>query len=96
MLTCAHTYLQGKENEVNNQNSLTLSYRLNSKNVISAAISINAHKPDLIRQTYTWSTIIAKTWKLDLIFEWKKRPRPLNINTKDSWNVKFILNFIEW
>ena len=94
-LTCSHTYLQGK-NDVNNQNSLSLSYRVNSKNVVSAAISINAHKPDLIRQTYTWSTIIAKTWKLDFLFEWKKRSRPLTINTDNSWKIKFILTFIEW
>ena len=95
-LTCSHTYLQGDRNNVNNQNSLSLSYRINSKNVVSAAISVNAHTPDLIRQTYTWSTIIAKTWNLDFIFEWKKRPRPLRANTKESWNVRFVLTFIEW
>lgn len=95
-LTCSHTYLQGDRNTVNNQNTLSLSYRVNSKNVVSAAISTDAHKPDLIRQTYTWSTIVAKTWHFDLILEWKKRPRPLTANTKESWNVRFVLTFIEW
>ena len=95
-LSVSHDYLQDDDAYYTNQNSVSLSYRLNSTNVVSAAISTNAHKPDLIRQTYTWSTIIAKTWKLDFVFEWKKRPRPLRPNTKESWNIKFILNFIEW
>ena len=95
-LSVSHDYLQNEGTYYDNQNSVNLSYRINSTNVVSAAISIDAHKPDLIKQTYTWSTIVAKTWKLDFIFEWGKRPRPLRPNTKESWNVKFILNFIEW
>lgn len=95
-LSVSHDYLQDDDAYHTNQNSVSLSYRINSTNVVSAAISVDAHKPDLIRQTYTWSTIIAKTWKLDFIFEWKKRPRPLRPNTKESWNAKFILNLIEW
>lgn len=95
-LSVSHDYLQDENVYYNNQNSISLSYRINSTNVVSAAVSVDAHKPDVIRQTYTWSTILAKTWKLDFIFEWKKRPRPLRSNTKDSWNVRFILNFIEW
>jgi lipopolysaccharide assembly outer membrane protein LptD (OstA) len=95
-LSLSHDYIQTGNKCYTNQNSVKLSYRINSTNVVSAAISVDAHKPDLIRQTYTWSTILAKTWALDFIFEWKKRKRPLAANTKDSWNVRFILNFIEW
>ena len=95
-LSMSHEFLQDDSAYHINQNTINLSYRINSTNVISAAISVDAHKPDMIRQTYTWSTIVAKTWKLDFIFEWKKRPRPLQANAKDSWNIRFVLNFIEW
>ena len=95
-LSVSHDYLQDEDAYYTNQNSVNLSYRINSTNTVSAAVYIDAHKPDFIRQTYTWSTIIAKTWKFDFIFEWKKRPRPLQPDTKESWNIKFILNFIEW
>ena len=95
-LTISHDYLQDAGEWCNNQNSLSLAYRINSFNVFSVSISVDAHKPDLIRQKYTWSTIISKTWKLDLVFEWKKRQRPLAWNTEDSWNIRFILNLIEW
>ncbi|MGX8716929.1 MAG: LPS assembly protein LptD, partial [bacterium] len=95
-LSVSHDYLQEEGRYHDNQNSVSLSYRINSTNVVSAAISVDAHKPDLIRQTYTWSTVVARTWKFDFIFEWKKRPRPLRFSTEDSWNVKFILNLMEW
>lgn len=95
-LSVSHDYLQEEGRCHDNQNSVSLSYRINSTNVVSAKISVDAHEPDLIRQTYTWSTVVARTWKFDFIFEWKKRPRPLRPNTKDSWNVKFILNLMEW
>ena len=93
-LSCSHSYTQDG-GAPTNQNSLTFSYRLNSTNVLSASISVDAHKPDLIKQTYTWSTVVAKTWNLDVIFEWKKRQRPI-VSSKDSWNIRFILTFVEW
>ena len=94
-ISCSHSYTQDGGSPTN-QNSLSISYRLNSTNVISAAISIDAHKPDLISQTFTWSTIFEKTWNTDFIFKWKKRSRPLTLHSKDSWEFRVIVTFVEW
>lgn len=93
-ITLSHSYTQSNTSP-DNQNSVKISYRLNSTNVLSAAFSVDAHKPDLIRQTYTWSTIIAKTWNFDIEFKWCKRQRPIT-TPKEHWKIRFILTFKEW
>lgn len=93
-ISLSHSYTQSDTNP-NNQNSIRFSYRLNSTNILTAAFSVDAHKPDLIRQTYTWSTIIDKTWNLDIEFKWCKRQRPIT-NPKEHWKIRFILTFKEW
>ncbi len=93
-ITLSHSYTQSRTSP-DNQHSVKVSYRLNSTNVISAAFSIDAHKPDLIRQTYTWSTIVAKTWNFDVEFKWCKRQRPIT-SPKEHWKIRFILTFKEW
>ena len=93
-ITLSHSYTQSYTNP-DNQHSVKVSYRINSTNVISAALSIDAHKPDLIRQTYTWSTIVAKTWNFDVEFKWCKRQRPIT-SPKEHWQIRFILTFKEW
>ena len=91
--TCSHEYI--KDIKPVNQDSLTVSYRINSTNVVSAKLIIDAKKGKFIKQVYKWSTVIQKTWGLDLIFEWKKRPLA-DRDKKDSWGVKFALTFVEW
>ncbi len=94
-LSCSHSYTRDGGSFVN-QNTLGLSYQVNSTNLVSASVSFDAHKRDLISQTYTWSTIIAKTWKFDLIFKWKKRQRPLSSVRDVSWDVRYVIEFIQW
>lgn len=94
-LSLGHSYTQDGDSP-SNQNSLTLSYRLNSTNVVAASIRLDAHKPDLISQVYTWTTLLAQTWNFKVEVEWKKRHHPVTASSPDSWKIRFLLTFTAW
>jgi hypothetical protein len=92
-ISCTHSYTAKTENSgVTNQDSLSVSYRLNARNMLTASLSVDAHTPDMISQTYTWSTIAANTWKVDTQFKWKKRSKN---STEDNWEIRWIIMLYE-
>ena len=64
-----------------------MTYHINSTNAFSVGQKFDLHKTDFISQTYTWHTLLAKTWNLDIVFKWSKR---------GQWEIKFLYRFAAW
>lgn len=88
-----HTYQPGnprsktKARKTSNQLSWNMTYHINSTNAFSVGQKFDLHKTDFISQTYTWHTLLAKTWNLDVVFKWSKR---------GQWEIKFLYRFAAW
>lgn len=88
-----HTYTPGnpksktRSKETSNQMTISTNYRINSTNTFSMSQSLDLRRTDITSQTYTWHTLIAKTWNFDTKFSWGKRK---------GWEVKLIYQFVSW
>lgn len=87
-----HTYLRNSTNQI----GLGFSYRLSQTDTLSASIQLDAHKPDLIKQTYTWSTFVANTWKVDWQFIWEKRKLADKQSGKQSWSLRILVQLLHY
>ncbi|MBP5191594.1 MAG: hypothetical protein J6Z25_03455, partial [Opitutales bacterium] len=88
-----HTYTPGnpksktRSKETSNQMTISTNYRINSTNTFSMSQSLDLHRTDITSQSYTWHTLIAKTWNFDTKFSWGKRK---------GWEIKLIYQFVSW
>ena len=90
-MSVTHTYKpgnpRGKVKKTSNQLSWNATYHINSTNAFSVSQKFNLHKTDFISQTYTWHTLLAKTWNLDIVFKWSK---------KHQWEIKLLYRLAAW
>ncbi len=85
--TISHTYTA----QSYNQSRITFSYKLTSRHSLESSFGFDAHKPDLIDQTYTLSTLLAQTWKMDWQFKWKKRSLADRAAGKVSLEIRCVI-----
>ena len=91
-VSLSHTYTMNTSNQV----ALSFKYKLNTRYSFSTSISTDAHKPDLISQTYTLSSVISNAWNIDYQFKWNKRSLSDVLAEKESWEVKIIITLMSF
>jgi LPS-assembly protein len=90
--TFSHSYVANSYN----QSSIGFSYRLTSRHTFEVSLGLDAHRPDLIRQTYRLSTQLAQTWKVDWEFQWKKRSQAEETAGKEAWEIRCRVMLMEF